>query len=235
MRPRFPRSEAANPYLAARYEFTSVYTDLARSRRNWQVCAWVALALLSVQSLAYINLSSQARITPYVVEVDRAGHAQAFGPAEILRKTDTRLFVAQLSLFVRNIRTVYADERAQRDLIYSAYAFVAGSARNYLDEYFSRPGNDPRNLARTLTREVQVLSVLRVPNASSSAAGSLWKIRWQETSRPRFLGPSQTTSWEAYLSVHQSPPTDVEGVIKNPLGLFVTEINWTQLAPGDKT
>ena len=95
-----------NPYLAARAEFTSVFGDLARGKRNWQLAAFGLLGLLGFLLVAYVRLSFQSRITPYVVEVDRLGQVAAFGPAEALRPTETRIYVFQLALFVRNLRSI---------------------------------------------------------------------------------------------------------------------------------
>ncbi len=210
-----------NPYIAARSEFVSVFADQAKARRNWQLSTFALLILFGMLLAAYIRLSSEARITPYIVEVDRLGQALAFGPAERLKKTDTRLFVFQLAALVRNLRTVSADFIAQREFLMSAYAYVAGPARATLDQYFLDPAHDPRLLGRTLTREVQVTSVLQVPNSDT------WKVSWHETERPRFAGSPKTTSWEAYLQVKLHPPTTTEALLNNPLGLFVTDVNWT--------
>jgi type IV secretory pathway TrbF-like protein len=216
-----------NPYLAARREFTSVFADQARARRNWQLCAFALLVLLAVVLAAYLRLSSQARITPYVVEVDRLGQAVAFGPAEPLRKTDARVVVFQLALLIRNLRTVSGDFAAQKDFLVAAYAYVAGAARSTLDEYFTNPLHDPRVLGRSVTRSVQVISVLQLPGSST------WKVAWREIEKPRFAGAARTTAWEAYLEVKRSPPRTTETLLANPLGLYVTEINWTQVATGD--
>jgi type IV secretory pathway TrbF-like protein len=220
-------SQEPNPYLAARHEFESVFADLAKGKRNWQLCAFGLLVLLAIVLIAYIKISSEARITPYVVEVDRLGQALAFGPAEHLRKTDTRLYVFQLALFIRNLRLVSSDFEAQKELLFSAYAYVAGSARATLDDYFLNPAHDPRVLGRTITRQVQITAVLQIPNTDT------WKVSWRETEKPRFVGSSRSTAWEAYLQVKHSPPHSTETLLVNPLGLFVTEINWTQVATGD--
>lgn len=222
------RGEAnpANPYIAARAEFESVFGDLARGKRNWQLMAFGLLALLGAVLAAYLRLGAQARITPYVVEVDRLGQAVAFGPAEALRKTDRRLYVFHLALFIRNLRAVSSDFDTQRELLRGAYAYAAGAARAMLDEHFVDPANDPRVLGRTLTRQVQVTSVLQVPRTET------WKVAWLETERPRYAGSPRTTAWEAYLQVRRDPPTTTEALHSNPLGLFVTEINWTQLNTG---
>jgi type IV secretory pathway TrbF-like protein len=217
-----PRS--ANPYLAAREEFVSTFGDLAKGKRNWQVCAFGLLGLLGLVLVGYLRLSLAARITPYVVEVDRLGEAVAFGPAEPLRATDARLRVFTLALLIRDLRTVSGDADTERDMLFAAYAYVAGPARATLDAYFTNPLHDPRLLGRSLSREVQITSVLRVPGA-----GKTWKVAWRETERPRVAGALRSAAWEAYLSLEAHPPTTAEALLRNPLGLYVTELSWSEI------
>ncbi|HVT60361.1 MAG TPA: VirB8/TrbF family protein [Thermoanaerobaculia bacterium] len=217
----------ANPYLAARREFGTVFGDLAKGKRNWQLACFGLLVLHGTLLAGYVRLAGEARITPYVVEVDRLGQAVAFGPAEALKKSDARMIVFLLALLVRNLRTVTSDFEAQKELLYGAYAYVSGSARATLDDYFLQPINDPRVLGRSVSRQVQVTAVLRVPNSES------WKVAWSEIERPRFAGATRRTSWEAYLQVKTSPPTTSAAILANPLGIYVTEINWTQVSTGE--
>jgi type IV secretory pathway TrbF-like protein len=221
--PPAPEAGQGNPYLAARDEFASVFLDQAKARRNWQLCAFALLVLLAAVLAAYLRLASEARITPYVVEVDRLGQAVAFGPADKLQKTEPRLTAYQLALLVRNLRTVSSDFEAEKRSLFSAYAFVSGAAHITLDEYFLNPAHDPRVLGRSLTRQVQVTAVLQIPKTHT------WKVAWTETEQPRFVGSPRSTSWEGYFQVESNPPSTTEALLTNPLGLFVTEINWTQL------
>src|SRR5687767_4097537 len=80
--PIVPTSES--PYVRGRAEFDSVFSDLAKAKRNWQLIAFGAVAVSGVLAGGLVTLATQSRITPYVVEVDRLGRAQAFGPAERL-------------------------------------------------------------------------------------------------------------------------------------------------------
>jgi type IV secretion system protein TrbF len=213
-----------NPYLAAREEFVSTFGDLARGKRNWQLASFGLLGLLGVALVAYVRLSLAARITPYVVEVDRLGQAVAFGPAEPLRASDLRIRVFTLALFIRDLRTLSADPDTERDLLVAAYAYAAGAARSTLDAYFGNPAHDPRLLGRSVSREVQITSVLRVPGA-----GKTWKVAWRETERPRVAGPVRTAAWEAYLTLELHPPTTAEALLRNPLGLYVTDLAWSEI------
>jgi type IV secretory pathway TrbF-like protein len=218
-------TRSANPYLAAREEFVSTFGDLARGKRNWQVVSFALLGLLGLVLVAYLRLSLASRITPYVVEVDRLGQAVAFGPAEPLRASDHRIRVFALALLIHDLRTISADPDAQRDMLRAAYAYAAGSARTTLDAYFSDPAHDPRVLGRAFGRDVQITSVLRVPGPD----GRTWKVAWRETERPRVAGPLRTAAWEAYLTLELHPPTTAEGLLRNPIGLYVTDLNWSEI------
>jgi len=210
--------------LRGRREFADQYMRLSRAVRNWQIAAFVSLGLLSAVTVAYIGLASSSRITPYIVEVDELGQARAFGPAEALQQADERLIVHQLSLFVRNIRTVYEDPLAQKDMIVRAYAFVDQSAQEWLNGYFSKPENDPRLLSRRLSRRIEIQSVIAVPGSDS------WKVSWVEIETPKGTDTQVRSAWEGYFTLTQVPPTSTATIEYNPLGLYITAVNWTQVA-----
>ena len=216
-----------SPFLAARREFTSAFGDLAKGKRNWQVVAFSLLALLAVVTVAYVRLATGARVVPYIVEVDKLGQVAAIAPAVESRAPEPRLIASQLADFIRNIRTVLpsAASLAQAELLTRAYAFTAPEAAAFLNSYFSDPRHDPRVVGSALSRQVAVTSVLQVPKSPA------WTVRWTETDVPsRGSGPPRTTAWESYLVVMIVPPTTESTVRANPLGVYITAINWTQLA-----
>lgn len=227
---------ASNPaaaHLRGRAEFDSVFGDLAKGKRNWQLAAFGALVVAAILGVGLVMLATTSRITPYVVEVDKLGRAQAFGPAERLRATDQRVLTAQLAGFVRDIRTVVGDPAAEADLVRRSYAFVDQDAAGFLNTYFASPANDPRLLGRELTRLVEITSVLPVPGPASGLPGqrTTWKVSWVETSIPRTAGGlPASAAWEGYFTTRVVPPTTAERLTTNPLGLYVTAITWTQLA-----
>ena len=218
------------PYLRGRAEFDSVFGDLAKGKRNWQLAAFTALGLAFVMSGGLISVATQSRITPYVIEVDRLGQATAFGPADQVRAVDQRIIVSQLARFVRDIRTVLGDAAGQADLIKRAYAFVDQNASPFLNAYFTAPANDPRILGKDVTRLVEITSVLAVP-ARTADGSQTWKVSWTESTLPRAGGGTPTESaWEGYFTTRLTPPATLERITLNPLGLYITSINWTELA-----
>ena len=225
---RFARTDS--PYVHGRAEFNAVFGDLAKGKRNWQIVAFAALGLAFVLGGGLISVATQSHITPYVVEVDRLGQAKASGPADQLRAVDQRLIVSQLARFVRDIRTVLGDPAGQADLIKRAYAFVDQSASPFLNAYFTAPANDPRVLGKDLTRLVEITSVLAVP-ATTAESPQTWKVSWTESTLPRAGGGTPTESaWEGYFTTRLTPPSTLERITLNPLGLYITSINWTELA-----
>lgn len=229
---------ATNPWVEAvargRAEFAGAFGDLARSRRNWQLAAFGALGVAGVMSVGFVTLATQSHITPYVVEVDRLGRARAFAPAERIETADARVVTSAVAGWVRDIRTVVADPVAQQDMVRRAYAFVDQGAAGWLDAYFTDPARDPRVLAATLSRTVEVTSVLSLPAApgaprSAPNAPVTWKVAWVESDYPRGGGPPTTAAWEGYLTTRQVPPTTSDRMEANPLGLFITSVTWTQV------
>ena len=219
-------SHPDNRILAGRREFMGQFADLAKGKHNWQVAAFVSLGLLAIMTIAYIQLASTSRITPYVVEVDELGQARAFGPAERALKASDRLTIHQLTLFIRNLRTVYRDPLAQKDMIVRAYAFADAEAQEWLNGYFSDPKHDPRLLAQNFSRQVEIKSIIRVPESDT------WKVSWIETETRTGTNTRHRSAWEGYLTVRQEPPATAATMKYNPLGLYVTAVNWTQVSRG---
>jgi type IV secretion system protein TrbF len=221
------REPKFNHIIAARNEFSNAFADLAKGKRNWQLMSFALIALLALTTLSYIRLASSARVIPYLVQVDRLGQVLDIGRADETLKPDQRLVAAQLAQFIRAIRTVLPASAAagQAEMIKRGYAFAAPEAAGFLNDYFADAKNDPRLLGARLTRQVNVTGILRVPNSD------VWRLQWNETERPIPAGEGvRTTAWEGYTTVKLVPPTTAEAVQDNPLGLYITTINWTQLA-----
>jgi type IV secretion system protein TrbF len=224
-----PGALRENPFVAARDEFTNAFGDLAKGKRNWQVIAFVAMSLLALVTLAYVELARSARLVPYVVQVDRLGQVVGAGAADELKRPDERLIRSELAQFVRAIRTVLpaAAASAQAELLRRGYAFVTPPVAGFLNDYFAAPEHDPRLLGTRLSRQVDVASVLRLPNSD------VWRLQWTETERaiePATAG--RTVAWEGYASVKLVPLRSPEAVEENPLGLAVTSLSWTRVAEG---
>ena len=212
---------ADHPYLIARRLRANEYY-----RQAWQL--WLSvlanlglIAVLLVLVLAYIRLSHRTQIRPYVVEVDQHGTAVAFEPADELAEADERMKLHALALWLRSVRTVTADREIQRDLIWRAHAYTSGRAVMLLNSWWRRDPPFARAEAQTIT--VEILSILKAGGEDN------FKVQWREHFHAPGGSPLKEEVWEAFVSLTIEPPTIVEEVLTNPLGITITDFDWSRL------
>jgi len=227
-----PAGGSVEARIAGGRAFFHLWGDLLRQRQYWILAALVSLAINGMLTLAFIALASKARITPYIVEVNRHGTPVAFGPAERIKTVDDRIVMGEISRFIVRLRTVTSDPVILQALFAEAYAYLSErepGAKQYLDAYFAR--NDPRVLARSYLRSVDVESVFRMPDSSQPKKGrSTWRVRWSERYLPVGVGGSEhEEEWEGFVTVKIDPPEDEERLRRNPVGIYVTQITWAQV------
>ena len=117
------------------------------------------------------------------------------------------------------MRSVFSDSEVQKTVINSAYGHAKDSALGFLNDYFKKSNPFLREAEGTIT--VQVQSVLRL-------SASSWQVQWRETQIATSGRVVSETAWQAILGVELTPPETTDVLLVNPLGLYVTEINWTQ-------
>ena len=212
---------ADHPYLLARRLRANEYY-----RQAWQL--WLSvlanlglIAVLVLLVLAYIRLSHRTQIRPYVVEVDRHGTALAFKPAEALTRADERMKLHALALWLRSVRTVTTDREMQRDLIWRGHAYTSGRAVNLLNTWWRR--DPPFARAEQSTVTVEILSILEAGGENG------YKVRWREHFHAPGGSPLREELWEAFVSLSIDPPSIVEEVLTNPLGITVHDFDWSRL------
>jgi type IV secretion system protein VirB5 len=215
-----PMRAPENPYLAARLEWNERYHGFIRAKRNWQIIALVALLVNAALGVGILWQASQSRVTPYVVEVDELGQTLVVGPAEKAGPADPRLVRYQIVEFIRKVRSIVADGAAEKQLLDGAYAHAAGAATRFLNDHFQTSNPFLRMQERTVS--VEVTSVLQLPASKS------WQLQWTETHRGLDGAVLVRERWQAIAAVEIRPGQTPEEVERNPLGLYVTDIQWTK-------
>ena len=100
----------------------------------------------------------------------------------------------------------------------SAYDFVTPRGARFLGDYARAA--DPFGEIGTRTVSVQVTSVVRASDRS-------FQVKWTESDYERG-NLAATSRWTAIISVVIRPPGSAETLRKNPLGLYVDAIDWSQ-------
>ncbi len=186
--------------------------------RSWRLMAFGALALSAGLSAALIWQSANGSIVPWVVQVDKLGQAQAVAPAQADYVPSDPQMAFYLARFIEQVRSIPADAIIVRQNWLRAYDFTTQAGALALNDYAR--ANDPFSKVGRQQVAVEVSSVIR-------ASPSSFRIAWIER---RYVDGSlaSTERWSAILTVVVQPPRDADTLRKNPLGIYVTAINWSK-------
>ena len=216
-------AKTENPYLNGRREWNERYGEYIARERAWRTIAFFlgTIALFSV--LGMVWSSSQNKLVPYVVEVDKFGDAVAARRADRAMPPDTRVLRAQLARWITEIRSVYLDAAAERLAILDVYAMIDHGAAAYgmLNDYMRQDAHNPFKRAEFETVAVEMQSVLPLTEAT-------WRLEWVETVRDRDGHETGRATWSATISVSVHTPTDERTMLLNPTGLAIQSVNWSQ-------
>jgi type IV secretion system protein TrbF len=210
-----------NPYVEARREWNERYGDYIQQAHHWRTMAIISglAALFAVIGIAYIG--AQSKIVPYVVEVDKLGEAAAIARADRAPAVDSRVIKAYLARFVTDWRTVTVDRQAEKSAIGRVYAMLPKSslAVGKLNEYFRT--HDPFLLATKESVDVAVTNLLPISDRT-------WQAEWQEVARDNRGVVQSTVRMKVSLIVGITPPTTESLIVVNPIGVYITDLNWSQ-------
>lgn len=186
--------------------------------RNWRLMAFGSLLLSAGLAGALAWQSARGTIVPWVVEVDKLGQTQAVAQATAAYKPTDPQITYQLAEFITDVRSIPNDPVVVRQNWLKAYDFTTDKGAQFLNGYAQ--SNDPFAKVGANQVAVEVLSVIR-------ASADSFRITWVE--RTYANGQLITTArWSAILSVVVSQPHEPDRLRKNPLGVYVNAINWSQ-------
>lgn len=186
--------------------------------RNWRLIAFGNLFLAAGLACGLIWQAARGTVTPWVVEIDKLGQAQAVGPAIAdYQPTDPQI-AWYLARFIENVRSLPADPVIVRQNWLAAYDFVTDKGAVALNDYAR--ANDPFGKIGKIEIAVEISSVIR-------ASGDSFRVAWIER-RYENASLAATEHWTAILTIVIKIPHDAEHLRKNPLGVFVNAINWSK-------
>jgi len=186
--------------------------------RNWRLMAFGCLVLAAGLAGGLVGQAARGTITPWVVQVDRLGQAQAIAPADAsYRPTDPQI-AFHLARFIEDVRGLPSDAVVLRQGWLRAYEFTTDRGAAALNDYARRA--DPFAKLGKMQVSVEVSSVIR-------ASPESFRVAWTER---RFESGqlAATERWAAILTIVIEPPRDADRLRKNPLGVFVNAISWSK-------
>jgi type IV secretion system protein VirB5 len=210
--------EPETPYQRAAQVWDDRIGSARVQAKNWRLMAFGSLALSAGLSVALVWQSLSGSVVPWVVQVDKFGQAQAVAPASAdYRPTDPQI-AFHLARFIEGVRSIPADAIIVRQNWLRAYDFTTQAGALALNDYAR--ANDPFTKVGKTQIAVDVSSVIR-------ASPDSFRVAWvQRTYQDGSL--ASTERWTAILTVVVQVPRDAEKLRANPLGIYVTAINWSK-------
>jgi type IV secretion system protein VirB5 len=210
--------EPETPYQKAAQVWDERIGSARVQARNWRLMAFGLLILSAGLAGGLVWQSARGTITPWVVQVDRLGQAQAVAPADAgYRPTDPQI-AFHLARFIEDVRGLPVDPVVLRQDWLRAYEFTTDRGAAALNDYARL--DDPFAKLGRVQISVEVSSVIR-------ASPDSFRVAWTERSYENGQLAS-TERWTAILTVVIETPSDAERLRKNPLGVYVNAIDWSK-------
>ena len=222
---RYSRSEEpVTPYQKAAQIWDDRLGTARVQAKNWRLMAFGSLVLSIGLSGGLVWQSTQSRITPFVVEVDKLGEVQAIGPAiQPYQPTDAQI-AWYLGRFITDVRSLSIDPVLVRQDWLEAYDYATDHGAVFLNDYART--NDPFKAVGERSVAVQVTSVVRASDDS-------FQVKWTEQTYQQG-NLAKTERWTAIVSIVLQQPRTADVLRKNPLGLYVNGLSWSrELNPGE--
>ena len=186
--------------------------------KNWRLAFFAMLTLSGGLAAGLVWQSARGTVTPWIVEIDKFGQAQAVVPADAdYRPTDPQI-AWHLARFIEEVRSIPADPVVLRRDWLVAYDYVTDKGALALNDYART--NDPFSRVGKAQISVDVSSVIR-------ASSDSFRVEWVER---RYVDNAlaATERWSAILTIVVQTPTDADSLKKNPLGVYVHALNWSK-------
>ncbi|WP_323993354.1 conjugal transfer protein TrbF [Nguyenibacter sp. L1] len=210
--------EPVTPYQKAAQLWDERIGSARVQARSWRLMAFGSLLLSAGLGAALVWQSARGTIVPWVVQVDKLGEAQVVAPATSgYLPTDPQI-AWSLARFIEDVRGLSSDPVVVRQDWLRAYDFTTAAGAAALNDEARL--NDPFARIGREQVEVDVSSVIRASPAS-------FRIAWTER-HYRDGAYTGTERWTAILSVLIAAPHDADRLRRNPLGVFVSAINWSK-------
>ena len=198
----------------------SYESSYIENARRWRWVAIVEGVALIVIMVSLVCVASSDRLVPYVVEIGSAGSTLAAHSARQASTVSQDVVAGQLGNFIVNARSVVSDPVIQKRDIDAVYGIVTGGAKDYIGDWYSTKGQSPYELSEHQINEVQILYVKPIAPPS-------YEISWTETIRAKDAKVHDSMeTWAATVSVTFRPQSDEGSILSNPLGLYITALNW---------
>ncbi len=209
-----------NPYLAARQEWSERYGSYVKAAAAWRAVGILGLTMAVIGFGYALYLSTQVKLVPYVIEVDKLGNAVNAGFPQQIEYADARVVRATLGNFITSFRSITPDAVVQKQYIDRTYALLRTSdpSTEKINSWFR--GNSPFERAKSATVAIEVNNIVALSNQT-------YQIDWTEYERDRKGKETGIRRFRGIATVALTAPQDEAIIRLNPIGLYIRDFDWT--------
>jgi len=214
-----------NPFINGRNEWDDRLMNISKNSHAWKGFAFFEAIVIIVLVFALAHIGSQSKIKPYLSVVDKTNYVvHVMGPAEEAATLDEttmkRIVENEVRTFIEELRTVIADNHAQKKVMNHVYSRIAArsSASKYVSQFYTeRP---PFKYAENGTVSAEIYSALPLSE-------KVWQVEWDETERNLVGEVLKKTRYKGIVTYEIDTPQSIQEANKNGIGLYVTNLSWS--------
>ncbi len=211
-----------NDVFQAKEQALDRYKKLYATAKGFRLIAYCSLGAVVIMTFAFCGVVSRRQVVPWIVQVDEHGYEIAVGKATAVEQMDERIIISRVGRFVMDMRTVVTDPEAQKKYIEQVYSTIPKNTASFTEVNEFYRSQDPFRGAKdgVTTVNVQLMSIIPVSKKS-------WRCEWQESENVKGVVKSNKR-FVGLFTVASNPTKDLDSVISNPLGIYVTEFSISQ-------
>lgn len=210
------------PWLRAGMAYEDTFLRLAAQVANWRMFAFFCLFIATIAVVGVVYIGAQSKYVPMLVEVDKLGRTlvvRALTGDDAVTDSN-RLVYREMFELIEHLRTVTTDVAANNSNLEKGFSRLTGAATGYVRTELRKA--PPNEVGTTKTVQIQVKTALRISDNTQ-------QIEWEEHSF-NFKGEETgVEKWKATVGYKLAPPEAEEGIRINPIGFFVTDLNWMKV------
>ena len=198
--------------------------QLARALDQATLKTYLSMGVNAVLAIGIITIALRGGVRPIFIPYDQFGRVIHTEDLSRFREPPRRFIDGELAEWIVNVRGIYfGDPVAQFDRARAAKALLAPEAERWLDDYFSDPSRNPRDLLKSISRTIDGVTMSKDPDRN------VWYLQWRELER-RGESDHTESAWQATIKLEFSSPRTEEGVYANPAGIRITSIEWNRVS-----
>ena len=213
-------------YVAARQEWDNLYGGVVRSRQHWQKAFFISgvISIILLGIVIYQLLNTHIEVVKVKLFEDGHVTTEVTHSIERIEHSDmNKHIVYMLRHFIERVRSVPISREQLDDNVQRAFDMILNSSpakATLLNWYQSHDYNILRRRGERTEIEVTVV----IPETQK---GNIWRIEWIERKIKEGI-EQERHIYSAVAKVVIVPPTDIDTIYRNALGVYVYEINWSR-------